>query len=121
MVDDLGCDVSGSAPCDAALSAAAGDGRHLVFPEGTYLFESAVQLLDLTYFGMAGRGDVTFVAPPNHNCPWLTIDGGRGLLFENVDLDVTAGNAAPTLQLGAVDGLVVRDVEVVGRGTRTAS
>lgn len=121
MVDDMGCDASGSEPCDAALSAAADDGHLLVFPEGAYRFDSPAALLGLTDFGVVGRGDATFVAPPDHSGPWLTIDRGRGLLFENIRVDVTAGNTAPTIQLGVTDGLVVRDVEVVGRGTRAAS
>lgn len=121
MVADHGCDPGGREDCSDALRRAAGDDTVLVFQPGTYRLAEHVELQGLTNFGIRGEGRVTFEAPPDLNGDWLVVDRGDGLLFENVDLDVTAPNAAPTLQLGAVDGLVVRDVEVVGRGTRRDS
>jgi len=121
MVADAGCDADGEEPCDAALRDAADDDTLLRFPAGTYRFERTNRLSGLTNLGVVGDGDVTFEAPAGHNGKWIVIDRGRDLLFRNVTLDVTADNCAPTLQLGVSDGLDVRDVRVVGRGTRDGS
>lgn len=121
MVADHGCDPGGREDCSDALRRAAGDDTVLVFRPGTYRLAEPVELQGLTNFGIRGSGRATFEAPPDLNGDWLVADRGEGLLFENVDLDITAPNAAPTLQLGVTDGLVVRDVEVVGRGTRRDS
>lgn len=119
MVDDHGCDSTGSDPCDESLVDAAADDTLLIFPEGTYRFDETNTLLGVNNFGIMGRGETTFVAPAGHNGSWFTIDRGRNLLFQNIDLDVTARNTAPTLQLGVTEGLLVRDVEIIGRGTWT--
>ncbi|WP_121823391.1 hypothetical protein [Halostella salina] len=121
MVADAGCDPDGDEPCDAAFRDAAAADTLLRFPAGTYRFERTNRLSGLTNLGVVGDGDVTFEAPAGHNDKWIVIDGGRDLLFRNVTVDASADNCAPTLQLGVEDGLDVRDVRVVGRGTRDGS
>lgn len=120
-VADAGCDPSGDAACAAAIERAVDDDTLLVFPSGTYRIEEEVSILEHDNVGVRGEGDVTFVAPPNFNGRWIRADRGRDLVFENVTLDVSASNSAPTLYLAVEDGLEVRDVEVVGRGTRAGS
>lgn len=112
VVADADFDPTGREACDARFRTVADDDTLLVFPAGTYLFES-VSLFELRNFGMLGHADAVLKAPPNRNGHWLTVDHGNRLLFENFDIDATARRCRPTLKLGAADGLEVRDVEVV--------
>jgi len=121
VVADLDCDPTGEQSCTAAIETAAGDDTLLVFPEGEYLIDRQIRLLHKDDFGMVGVGDARLLAPPNFNRYWIVVDHGSDCLFENVTVDVTADNCAPTLLLGVSDGLTVRDVEVVGRGIRDGS
>ena len=123
MVDEAGCDPDGVDPCDEQLREHAADDTLLVFQPGEYLLEKENHLEGYETLGIIGaeRGAVRFVAPPDHNGIWFRIDNGYDLLFENVDFDVTASNSAPTVQLSVFDGLLVRDVEIIGRGMRDDS
>ncbi|MFB6164381.1 MAG: hypothetical protein ABEJ31_04405, partial [Haloarculaceae archaeon] len=121
LVDDLGCDPTGAESCVAAVANAAGDDTLLVVPEGRFLVDGRLQIADVEHFAIYGRPGATFVAPPDHNGDWLVVDWGTDLLVEGFDVDVRAANAAPSLQFGAADDLVVRDVEVIGRGMRDDS
>lgn len=117
-----GCDPTGEAACGPDILDAAADDTLLVFPSGEYQIEETLALLGLENFGIRGDADdVTFVAPPDFNGRWLMADRGRDLVVENLTLDVRADNSAPELLLAVEDGLEVRDVEVVGRGTRRDS
>lgn len=121
MVDDAGCDPTGEVACDGHLQRMAEDDTLLVFPKGTYRFDTVNRLLEFDNIGLVGRGETKFVAPPHHHGDWLVVDRGQGLVFENIDIDVRAVNSAPSIQLGVTDGLFVRDVTVIGRGTRKGS
>lgn len=121
MSGDLGCDPTGQQPCDREFIEAAADDTLLVFPSGTYRFEGVGGLSGLSNFGIYGDGDVTFTAPPNVNGDWFVVDRCHGLLFENINVDVSATNAAPTLKFGVTSKLEIRDVEVFGRGMRNGS
>jgi hypothetical protein len=117
-----GCDPTGEAACGPAILDAAADDTLLVFPSGEYRIDETLTLFGFENFGIRGDADdVTFVAPPDFNGRWLMADRGRDLVVENLTLDVRAENSAPELLLAVEDGLEVRDVEVVGRGTRRAS
>ena len=116
MVEDAGCDPSGNEPCDEELRAAADDYTLLKFPAGTYRLTEQSVVLGKTNLGFLGEGDVRFVVPEAFNEKVLVVDSGTGVLFENIDIDLTADGATPGLHLGTDDDLEVHDVEFVGRG-----
>jgi hypothetical protein len=116
MVKDAGCDPTGSAPCDEALRATAADNTLLKFPAGTYKLTEQNVVLGKTNLGFLGEGDVQFTVPAGFNEKALVVDNGTGLLFENIDVDLTADGATPGLHFGADSDLEVHDVEFVGQG-----
>ena len=116
MVEDADCDPTGGTPCDEALRAAAADNTLLKFPEGTYKLTEQNVVLGKTNLGFLGEGDVRFTVPGGFNEKVLVVDNGTGLLFENIDLDLTADGATPGLHFGADSDLEVHDVEFVGQG-----
>ncbi|MGN8214035.1 hypothetical protein [Halococcus salifodinae] len=116
MVEDAGCDPTGTEPCDEQLRAAADDYTLLKFPAGTYKFTEKNVVLDTTNLGFRGEGDVRFAVPEGYNEKLLVADRGTGLLFENIDIDQRAHGATPGLHLGAADDLQIHDVEYIGQG-----
>ena len=112
-----GCDPTGETPCDDAFRRMVGDDTFLSFPSGTYRFTRPQVVLGVENLGLVGRGDVTFLAPPNFNGNLLTIAGGARLAFAGIDVDVTAPGSTPGLRLCAHDSLTVEDVTFRGRGT----
>lgn len=119
MVEDLGCDPTGNEPCDAALQEAAADGTRLRFPPGEFLIDGPVFLAGYDDFSIVGAGvdETTLVAPANHNGSWLVFDQGSVAGLTDLSVDVSARDSAPTVKVAARDRLLVRDVEVVGRGS----
>ena len=116
MVSDAGCDPSGREPCDAKIRAAADDYTLLKFPAGTYKITEKNVVLDKTNLGFLGVGDVRFKVPQRFNDKALVVERGTGVLFENIDIDLTATGATPGLHLAADDNLEVHDVEFIGQG-----
>jgi hypothetical protein len=115
MVADAGCDPSGEDPCDQQVREAAGDGRLLEFPEGTYWFDEFVRFRDLGRIGIVGDGDVTFVIPPDTNRLLFDFDQIGAVLLEGVDIDITAEQCTVGMRL-VCDTFHVQDIEYVGRG-----
>lgn len=122
---EAGADRTGSEPIDEVLREHIEDDTKLVFPEGEYLLEGdsngSMRITDAENVAFVGEDGATLKAPPNVNGSWFLVDQSRNVAFENIDVDVTANNAAPTLQFSVSTGLSVRDVEVIGRGTRDGS
>jgi hypothetical protein len=116
MVTEAGCDPTGQEPCDEQIRAAADDHTLLKFPAGEYKLTENTVVLNKTNLGFLGVGDVRFSVPERFNNKLLTIDRGTGLLFENIDIDLTAYGATPGLHLGVADDLQVHDVEFIGQG-----
>ncbi|WP_273837687.1 hypothetical protein [Halococcus sp. PRR34] len=116
MVADAGCDPNGNEPCDAEIRDAADDYTLLKFPAGEYKLTEKNYIGDKTNVGFVGEGDVRFTVPSDLNKKVLVVDGGTGLLFENIDLDLRASGATPGLHFGASDDLEIHDVEYIGQG-----
>ncbi|EMA43083.1 hypothetical protein C449_13932 [Halococcus saccharolyticus DSM 5350] len=116
MVADAGCDPNGNEPCDAKIRDAADDYTLLKFPAGEYKLTEKNYIGDKTNVGFVGEGDVRFTVPSDLNRKVLVVDGGTGLLFENIDLDLRASGATPGLHFGADDNLEIHDVEYIGQG-----
>ncbi len=116
MVTDVGCDPTGQQACDAKVRNAADDYTLLKFPAGTYKFTEKNAILDKVNLGLLGIGDVRFKVPEIFNEKVFVIDRGDGLLFENIDIDLTAYGATPGLHLAADDNLQIHDVEFIGQG-----
>jgi hypothetical protein len=116
MVEDAGCDPTGTEPCDEQITDAADDYTLLKFPAGEYKLTQKNVVLDKTNLGFVGTGDVRFTVPERFNEKALIVDRGTGLLFEGIDIDQTANGATPGLHLGVDDDLRVHDVELIGQG-----
>jgi hypothetical protein len=116
MVEDAGCDPTGNEPCNEKITEAVDDYTLLKFPPGEYKLTDRSVVLGATNLGFVGEGDVRFTVPANFNEKVLIVDDGTGVLFENIDLDLTADGATPGLHLGANDDLEVHDVEFIGQG-----
>jgi hypothetical protein len=114
MVDDAGCDPNGNEPCDGKLQSAAGSNTLLKFPSGTYKFTGKNAISGNNNFGIVGEGDVTFTVPDGFNDKLLTLNGGNGLLVENITVDQSG--ATPNVQVAPNDNLQVHDLEIVGQG-----
>jgi hypothetical protein len=116
MVTEAGCDPTGNEPCDEKIADAADDYTLLKFPAGEYKLTDRAVILGATNLGLVGEGDVRFTVPERFNEKVILIDDGTGLLFENIDFDLTAYGATPGLHLGADDDLEIHDVEFIGQG-----
>lgn len=116
MVAEAGCDPTGQEPCDEKIRQAADDYTLLKFPSGTYKITEKNAILDKTNLGFLGEGDVRFKVPEWFNEKALVVDRGTGVLFENIDVDLTAQGATPGLHLAVDDDLQIHDVEFVGQG-----
>ncbi|WP_435079109.1 hypothetical protein [Halococcus sp. AFM35] len=121
MVEDVGCDPTGTEPCDEQITDAADDYTLLKFPAGEYKLTQKNVILDKTNLGFVGTGDVRFTVPERFNEKVLVVDRGTGLLFEGIDIDQTANGATPGLHLGVDDDLRVHDVELIGQGIHPES
>ncbi len=121
MVEDVGCDPTGTEPCDEQITDAADDYTLLKFPAGEYKLTQKNVILDKTNLGFVGTGDVRFTVPERFNQKALVVDRGTGLLFEGIDIDQTANGATPGLHLGVDDDLRVHDVELIGQGIHPKS
>jgi hypothetical protein len=121
MVEDAGCDPTGTEPCDEQITNAADDHTLLKFPAGEYKLTQKNVILDKTNLGFVGTGDVRFTVPERFNEKILVVDRGTGLLFEGIDIDQTANGATPGLHLGVDDDLRVHDVELIGQGIHPES
>lgn len=128
---DEGADPSGETSIAPVLEGLGGDDTLLEFPEGRYYVDREIRLVGFENVGLRGHGDATLV-PANY---WGFRGGsremfrlgtreapGRDLRVENLRVDVRAPNTgARPLGVTVSDGLLVRDVEVLGRhdsGTR---
>ncbi len=116
MVRDAGCDPTGNEPCDAKIREAAADYTLLKFPAGTYKITEKNVIFDKTNLGFLGEGNVQFKVPEWFNEKMFVVERGTGLLFENIDIDLTAYGATPGLHLAADDDLQIHDVEFIGQG-----
>jgi hypothetical protein len=116
MVTEAGCDPTGNEPCDEKITDAAEDYTLLKFPAGEYKLTDRAVILGATNLGLVGEGEVRFTVPERYNEKAILIDDGTGLLFENIDFDLTAYGATLGLHLGADDDLEVHDVEFIGQG-----
>lgn len=118
MVDDANCDPSGETACDGHVRSAAADGHLLEFPEGTYRFDEFQRFKDLDRIGMVGDGDVTFVIPTETNRLLFDFDQVGEVLFEGIDIDITADQCTAGIRL-VCEAFHVQDVEYVGRGNHS--
>lgn len=114
-VDDLGCDPTGTEPCQAALAGAAADDTLVTVPEGTYRIDGTLSISGVRNFGIAGEGGVTFEIPADTQVWAVDYDHVTNALFEGVTIDQTATDAIGRTRFGCSGGrLHVEDVTVSG-------
>ncbi len=119
MVSDAGADPSGQTSILPLLKEYAGDDTVLYFPSGRYLMDDLWAFPAFSNFGIVGE-PATIVPPKGYNRYLFNIGSvedasGTGFLFENIHFDFRAKATAPRpIQVAVTDGLVVRDVIVMG-------
>jgi hypothetical protein len=120
VVEDLGCDPTGSDPCNQELTSSLEDGTLLRFPEGTYQFDDQVTLMGLPSVGFVGEGGAKFVPPEGFNQRLLTVHADT-IVFEGIDVGVTADRTTAGFTFVAEDRFRVEDVQFRGRGSHPDS
>lgn len=118
-VEDLGCDSSGTTPCDATIQDAVADDTLLEFPPGEYLVERPLLLEEIDTLGIRGTGDrrdeVTFVHPKGYSRYFVNVRSGRNCLLENFTVDQTRDVVTNSgIAVLNRDGVTIRDVEIGG-------
>lgn len=119
MVEDAGCDPTGSEPCDQLLEQTAADDLLLKFPPGKYRIEEEHRFFELENFGLVGTGEdrraVQFVFPSGYSGIFLGLWNGRDWLLENFTIQQSMDRRTGVgLVLVTEGGLVMRDVEIAG-------
>lgn len=116
-VASVGADPTGERPINDVLSDAMGDDTLLYLPEGRYLMEEPLAFREFTNLGIVGEG-ATIVPPENYSSVLFAIGQpghARGFVFDGITFDFRAEETgARPLLVKVDDGLVVRDVTVVG-------
>ena len=114
-VVEAGADPTGKRRCDDVLRREAGDGVHLVFPEGRYLVGDLRFEYD-DYGLVAAPGASPVLVPPGDmGEEWLTLDGGN-ITVEGFTFDIWNTGDGGRLMVRAQRGdLTVRDVRFEGR------
>ncbi|WP_135855418.1 hypothetical protein [Halorussus salinus] len=129
-VTEAGADPTGEESINPVLNRLCNDGATdalLRFPPGTYAMDEMFRLVSYDDVGFVGD-DATIVPTDDfdYGAPWLfrlgvLADPGRDLLFEGFTFDFTAPDTGlRAIEAQVTDGLLVRDVDVVGyhdRGT----
>jgi hypothetical protein len=129
-VTDAGADPTGEESITPVLDRLCNNGSVdtlLRFPPGTYAMDRMFRLISYDNVGFVGH-DATIVPTDDfdYSEPWLfrlgvLADPGRDLLFEGFTFDFTAPDTGlRAVEAQVTDGLLVRDVDVVGahdRGT----
>ncbi|WP_336360121.1 hypothetical protein [Haladaptatus sp. ZSTT2] len=119
MVSDAGADSSGHTSILPLLEEYASDDTVLYFPNGRYLMDDLWAFPAFSNFGIVGEA-ATIVPPEGYNRYLFNIgsieeESGTDFLFENMQFDFRAKDTAPRpLQVAVTDGLIVRDVVVMG-------
>jgi len=114
VVDDLGCDPTGSEDCRDAILSAVDSNTLLRFPEGDYLIDGDLAIVGESNFGMYGEGDVSFVIPAGNQTFTPNYSGVSDGLFEGIDIDQTADDAVGKTRFGSDSYILVKDVEIKG-------
>lgn len=116
VVDDLGCDPTGSEPCAKTLQRALEDGIELVFPAGTYRMEDRLDISGFGAIGLRGEGDVRLVPPDNYNSFIIDVGEVQRFFLRGIDIDVSARATTAGVRVICRDAFVIDDVEYLGRG-----
>ena len=116
IVADHGADNSGDSPIDDALMEAMADRTLITFPAGEYKIGQEVVSGNYSTLGFTGEGDVTLVPPQGFNNRLLNLYDVDEVLFEAIDIDLTAEDTTAGLRFDTNDGFVIQDVEYLGRG-----
>ncbi|RJT04143.1 right-handed parallel beta-helix repeat-containing protein [Halococcus sp. IIIV-5B] len=107
-------DMGGTGDASSAIESAAADNTLLKFPSGTYDLTGRTNVSGKSNFGIVGEGDVTFTVPDGFEDKILNINGGSGVLVENITIDQS--NAAPCVQVAPDDDLQVHGLEMPATG-----
>ncbi|MGM0591273.1 MAG: hypothetical protein ACQETI_06535 [Halobacteriota archaeon] len=123
-VVEAGADNTGSESVTGVLDAHRGDDTLFIFPPGEYRMDEEFRHTGFTHFGIVGR-DATIVPANYHD--WMNgyerrlfrlgvyHNPGTDLLVEGLTVDQTAPDTGiRAVEAQVADGLVVRDVDVVG-------
>lgn len=121
IVNDYGADNSGKDPIDDALLAAMDDNTLIKFPEGRYKISDEIVDGNYQTIGFTGEGSVEIVPEDGFNNRVLNLFNVDELLFEGIDIDISASGTTAGLRFDTNDRFVVQDVEYIGRGTHPNS
>jgi len=121
-----GVDNSGNSSVTSAIQSLAQDNRILYFPDGEYYFDSAIRFVGFQNFGLIAADGARFVPAQasQYDAPGQSVNvftlgvpnsPGTNLHVENLTFDFTANETGVRgLHASISDGLVVRDVDVIG-------
>jgi hypothetical protein len=116
VVDELGCDPTGTEPCEELIRRSAADDTMLWFPPGRYYISEQTVLEDIDNLGIVGDRNATFLPPDGFNGYLFNLHVGT-LEFRNFDVDIRAANTTAGFRIVADRGFTFENVEFVGRGT----
>ncbi|WP_192927990.1 right-handed parallel beta-helix repeat-containing protein [Halococcus salsus] len=112
-------DMGGTGDASSAIESAAESNTLLKFPSGDYELSGQTNVSGKSNFGIVGEGDVTFTVPDDYNGKALNINGGDGVLLENITIDQS--NATPDVQVAPDDNLQVHGLKMLGEGISSST
>jgi len=122
---DAGADPNGNESITSVLEEEAADDTLIEFPEGRYYMDEQVRFTNFENFGLVGAPSATIVPANYYNFEGPSYrlfrfgtsnNPGQDLRVENLTIDQTASNTGLRVLNGVVtDGLIVRDIDVVGQ------
>ncbi|EMA40156.1 hypothetical protein C447_05017 [Halococcus hamelinensis 100A6] len=112
-------DMGDAGDATSAIEDAAESNTLLKFPSGDYELSGQTNVSGKSNFGIVGEGDVTFTVPDDYNGKALNINGGDGVLVENITIDQS--NATPDVQVAPDDNLQVHGLKMLGEGISSST
>ncbi len=116
VVDDLGCDPTGTEPCASKLQRGLEDGVALLFPEGTYRLEDRLDISGFGSIGLVGDGAVRLVPPNGYNSVLIDVGEVSRFLLRGIDIDINATDTTAGVRVICRDSFEIEDIEYLGRG-----
>lgn len=112
VVDDLGCDPTGTEPVQHVVTGAVRPGVTLHFPAGRYLIDGTISVDGVDDVTIAGDDGAEFVVG-NFYGYVLRVEGASGFRLDGLDVDQTVTNNAGNVAVFA-DDWELSDVTIYG-------
>lgn len=109
-----GADSSGETPIDPILNRYTQDDTLVILPTGEYKVEQ-IGFYATSNWGLVGLGDVTLTTTENRSGVFAGGYRSDNIWLEGFTLNITNAVDTPSIELAAYDGIVLRDISVVGR------